>query len=128
MGLCDGRISCFLIERKIDGKVFAYLMREDFSIIYPGNDKFLLGCNLYRISQKTRRSTSRNTHSILDELSEVEDDSTSHSSFPSAHYSLTSTPAYSSSRESRTQEKPTGSADQDGNPWFQLRRCEDGRR
>ena len=42
------------IEKKIDGKAFTFLTRGDFSLIYPGDENFLLGSNFYRISQKAR--------------------------------------------------------------------------
>lgn len=82
--------------RNIDGKAFCNLSREDFAVIFPTNDKFLLGSNLYRISQKARLSYSGrtiDTQNLIDELSELGDDA----SFSSAAISRASTPCSSTS-------------------------------
>ena len=89
----------FVLERKIDGKAFVSLSREDFAIIYPSNQKFLLGSNLYRLSLKARiPDRGGDTQSLLDEMSDL-DDTHSFSSYPSR----VSTPcsSHSSSNESR---------------------------
>ena len=90
------------IEKKIDGKAFTFLTREDFSLIFPGDENFLLGSNLYRISQKARlrneaqRDRQRGTQSLLDELSELDDDNISYSSISSASRTSTSCSSRSS--------------------------------
>lgn len=69
-----------LQERCIDGCSFTQLSREDFALIYPDKDKFLLGSKLYKLAQKIRINSqrpgssidSRDTQSLLADMSELE--------------------------------------------------------
>ena len=91
----------YVVERKIDGNAFISLSREDFAIIYPSNEKFLLGSSLYKLSLKGRMpDRGRDTQSLLDEMSDLED-----YNFPSR----VSTPcsSHSSSSESRKRATPS---------------------
>jgi hypothetical protein len=80
-------------ERCITGDAFKTLTREDFSLIFPQNEKFLLGSNLYKISQSFREV----------DMELFDDDNASHYSFNSTSRnssvvrSRTSTPSSSSS-------------------------------
>ena len=47
------------LERNIDGKAFIYFTREDFSLIYPGNEKFLLSLGFHRRIAQVRRQIPR---------------------------------------------------------------------
>ena len=85
MGSCD-----IFVERNISGRAFASLTREDFALIYPGNEKFLLGSNLFKLAQKFGVGDRVNTQSLLDEMSELEDDRLSHHSLSSSHASTSS--------------------------------------
>lgn len=72
-------------DRCIDGKAFAELTREEFAMIYPSKDKFLLASNLsQRVwNQESEIDYNRNTDSLLDELSDLRSTpSTSRSSTP----------------------------------------------
>ena len=64
----------------------------------------MLGSNLFRISQTARSSEKTDTQNLLDELSELDDDNTSHFSFSSN--SRASTPCSSHSSSSRKRRHP----------------------
>ena len=73
-------IELLILERHVDGSSFIELTREDFSILYPSNEKFLLGSKLYKIAMSARTASEkslRNTNSLLDEMEEVAYDSSS---------------------------------------------------
>lgn len=64
----------FLTERKVDGKAFIELTREDFSIIYSDHDKFLVASRLFKISKNAKEASERtsvNTSNLLDELHDL---------------------------------------------------------
>ena len=98
---------CFylqLLERQIDGQAFVELTRADFSIIFPSNEKFLLGSRLYKIAKNARNASERtcvDTNEMLDELSDITGVNSSQASFmgvPSSSDSIPlsdSTPSYS---------------------------------
>lgn len=83
------------LERQIDGDSFTQLTREDFSVIFPSDEKFLVGSRLYKIAQKARVSNQdveHDTGNLLDELSALEGD-VSYSSQSNSFSSRASTPA-----------------------------------
>lgn len=85
-------------DRQIDGKAFSQLTREDFVMIFPSKDKFLLASILYKLSQQIRQcdlESSRSTPSLLEELSDLA------SSTPGS--SRSSTPFSSRKRTLRSQ-------------------------
>lgn len=58
----------------MDGTSFMELTREDFSLIYPSNDKFLLGSRLYKIAMNARIVKDKelvDTNRLLDEMDEL---------------------------------------------------------
>ena len=57
---CESNTSILPIstERKIDGRMFDSLSREDIATIFPQPDKFVLGMNLYKVVQKVRACNS----------------------------------------------------------------------
>ena len=67
-------ISSPLLEREIDGDEFLRLNREDFNILFPSKEKFLVGSRLYRLAQQLKcgGSRQRNTQSLINELSYME--------------------------------------------------------
>ena len=46
-------------DRNIDGHSFTQLTREDFSLIFPSKEKFLLGSKLYKLAQQIRMKGTR---------------------------------------------------------------------
>lgn len=94
-----------LLERHIDGDSFADLSREDFSLIFPSKDKFLLASKLYKIAKNARVANERlmtSTESLLNELEEVRHFGSSPPSVDPSPLlgSRTSTPPLSTSRSS----------------------------
>ena len=67
------KVLLYFSERFIDGEAFTQLTREELGMIYHSNEKFLLASKLYRIAQRRQYST-RDTSSLLAELSEAEGD------------------------------------------------------
>ena len=67
------RQPCYnLLERQIDGEAIVDLTREDFSVIYPSNEQFLVGSRLYKIVKNARSAGEyMNTDSLLEEMDDV---------------------------------------------------------
>lgn len=83
-------------ERQVDGDSFIQLTREDFSLLFPENDKFLVGSKLYRIAKAqkaiaAKQDMCRDTESLLGDLSAVEGEASC--LLQSKHPSRASTPA-----------------------------------
>ena len=121
-----GTLLLFFLERLIDGKSFIGLSREDFSVIFSSNEKFLVGSRLYKIAQKAclaEQSSPQDTQSLLNELSDLEGDfyrsrgSYSRVSTPMSFVSRGSTPT-SLSRAST----PSSSLDKQTQPDIQPRK------
>lgn len=91
---------CFCVERHIDGESFIELTREDFSIIFPSNEKFMIGSRLYKIARDARSNSDvRNTASLLDDLDQF--DSSASQGCTSSAISRASTPgSHDSGRKS----------------------------
>ena len=85
-------VMCFILGRKVDGEAFLLLTREDFGVIFPSNDKFLVASRLFRISQQIRmtQSSHSDTNNLLDELSDIEGENSSYLSLPSTSHSTLS--------------------------------------
>lgn len=78
-----------MIERDINGSAFIELSREDFSIIFSSKAKFLLSSRLFKFAQRVRKVAdgSRDTASLLAEMSDLECLSSPSSSRSSTPYS-----------------------------------------
>jgi hypothetical protein len=65
-------------ERKIDGKVFLELSREDIAAIFPDYEKFILGMRLYKLIQSYRDdpTTQELLADLSDQFSDVRSSST----------------------------------------------------
>ena len=95
---------CCIIGKNIDGEAFLLLTREDFGIIFPSDEKFLLASRLYRVIQQTRMTCI----DLLDELSDLEvteGENSSFVSYPSSSRSTHSSKSPSSSLSSTSKKR-----------------------
>lgn len=88
------------LERQIDGESFVELTREDFSLIFPNNDKFLVGSRLYKTAKNAKsvgESGQRNTDSLLYEMDDLAGSFSSQTSMAKSSASCAPLPASGSS-------------------------------
>lgn len=84
------------LERNIDGQSFTQLTRQDLALIYPSKEKFLLASKLFKLAQQVRLNSqasgvdTRDTLSLLADMSELESSS---STFSTPGSSRCSTPS-----------------------------------